>query len=586
MATSNKNFRVKHGLDVTGNASASSFVKLGGHSAQFLMADGSVMEGVGVNYNVTNDGSGAYLISGSSNPTLFFIRGHRYSINVNAVGHPFWIQTVPGGYSSEDVYNSGVTNNGTDNGTIVFEVPFDAPQLYYACEFHSSMAGSITVSDGVGGGEGGGSLEVSETPPTSPSEGDIWYNSQTGQTFVYYDSFWVENISGIAGPEGPTGPIGETGLVAQASEPGDTSTLWLDTDEDGVGIPLGGTAGQVLAKVDSGAFNTEWVDVYTPTEVDNLLDDKANLADPTFTAPGKSTATNTYTLSGTSIGATPRLHGDTVTSGLASLVVGDELVFPNVSTISMYRYVINEKTETSGSTNIMFIPATGYANGFMPSIDWAGGNQSGAINITVSSAAEVTISSTEIGHLDGTISSIQTQLDSKARIVDPTFTGTVSGVTKNHVGLGNVDNTSDANKPVSSATQTALNGKASINANWSMSNATSVTVNTGTPTTIASCSITTNGRPVLIIGTGDANPAAAGDWNYITIYRGESQIGKLIINQTSGASHNNPFGITTIDSPAAGTYTYSLRAYNGAGSITYGEIGNVQAPTIIAMELF
>lgn len=32
-------------------------------------------------------------------------------------------------------------------------------------------------------------------------------------------------------------------------------------------------------------------------------------------------------------------------------------------------------------------------------------------------------------------------------------------VTKNQVGLGNVDNTSDANKPISTATQTALNGK-------------------------------------------------------------------------------------------------------------------------------
>lgn len=33
-------------------------------------------------------------------------------------------------------------------------------------------------------------------------------------------------------------------------------------------------------------------------------------------------------------------------------------------------------------------------------------------------------------------------------------------VTKAQVGLGNVDNTSDANKPISTATQTALNGKA------------------------------------------------------------------------------------------------------------------------------
>jgi hypothetical protein len=56
----------------------------------------------------------------------------------------------------------------------------------------------------------------------------------------------------------------------------------------------------------------------------------------------------------------------------------------------------------------------------------------------------------------------QTALDLKAPLADPTFTGTVSGVTKAHVGLGNADNTSDANKPVSTATQTALDAKASL----------------------------------------------------------------------------------------------------------------------------
>ena len=42
---------------------------------------------------------------------------------------------------------------------------------------------------------------------------------------------------------------------------------------------------------------------------------------------------------------------------------------------------------------------------------------------------------------------------------DKTFTGTTSGITKSMVGLSNVDNTSDVNKPVSTATQTALNLK-------------------------------------------------------------------------------------------------------------------------------
>ncbi len=51
---------------------------------------------------------------------------------------------------------------------------------------------------------------------------------------------------------------------------------------------------------------------------------------------------------------------------------------------------------------------------------------------------------------------------SYALLASPTFTGTVSGITKTMVGLGNVDNTSDANKPVSTAQQTALDLKANL----------------------------------------------------------------------------------------------------------------------------
>lgn len=43
----------------------------------------------------------------------------------------------------------------------------------------------------------------------------------------------------------------------------------------------------------------------------------------------------------------------------------------------------------------------------------------------------------------------------KAPLNSPTFTGTVKGVTKAHVGLDKVDNTSDLNKPVSTAVKNA-----------------------------------------------------------------------------------------------------------------------------------
>ena len=55
---------------------------------------------------------------------------------------------------------------------------------------------------------------------------------------------------------------------------------------------------------------------------------------------------------------------------------------------------------------------------------------------------------------------LRSALIGKAPTNNPTFTGTVSGITKAMVGLENVDNTSDASKPISTATQTALNTKA------------------------------------------------------------------------------------------------------------------------------
>ena len=54
---------------------------------------------------------------------------------------------------------------------------------------------------------------------------------------------------------------------------------------------------------------------------------------------------------------------------------------------------------------------------------------------------------------------ITTELTAKAPLNSPTFTGTVSGITKSMVGLENVDNTTDALKPISTATQTAIDSK-------------------------------------------------------------------------------------------------------------------------------
>ena len=85
-----------------------------------------------------------------------------------------------------------------------------------------------------------------------------------------------------------------------------------------------------------------------------------------------------------------------------------------------------------------------------------------AVDTTTIQTRVADISDTEIGYLNGVTSAIQTQIDSKSPINSPTFTGTVAGITKSMVGLSNVDNTTDAGKPVSTAQQTALDLKANL----------------------------------------------------------------------------------------------------------------------------
>lgn len=49
----------------------------------------------------------------------------------------------------------------------------------------------------IGGGGGGSSVTVSDTEPSLPEVGDMWFNSLDGLLYVYYDSFWVE-VSGAS----------------------------------------------------------------------------------------------------------------------------------------------------------------------------------------------------------------------------------------------------------------------------------------------------------------------------------------------------------------------------------------------------
>jgi hypothetical protein len=68
---------------------------------------------------------------------------------------------------------------------------------------------------GGGGGEGGATLTVSDTPPTSDiTAGDLWFESDTGKTFVYYDSFWVEIGGGGTTTDGTLSGLSDVIITA------------------------------------------------------------------------------------------------------------------------------------------------------------------------------------------------------------------------------------------------------------------------------------------------------------------------------------------------------------------------------------
>jgi hypothetical protein len=149
---------------------------------------------------------------------------------------------------------------------------------------------------------------------------------------------------------------------------------------------------------------------------------------------------------------------------VSDLEVLNSIVLPSDITIQGSSYtddltLVNstlQQTTTAGQINTLC--ATDFYNGevrFSNDITMIGGAS------TVATLKNLIVQGTSaLGIITGTtITDIYNMLALKAPIASPTFTGTVSGITKAMVGLGNVDNTSDVNKPVSAAMTTALNLK-------------------------------------------------------------------------------------------------------------------------------
>lgn len=171
--------------------------------------------------------------------------------------------------------------------------------------------------------------------------------------------------------------------------------------------------------------------------------------------------------------------------------------------------------------------------------------------------------------------SLQANIDDKAPIASPTFTGTVSGITKTMVGLGNADNTADADKPVSTATQTALDAKASLagatftgdvsGTNLVLSG--DLTVN-GTTTTVNTTNFET-ADPLIYLGEGNSSNSV--DLGFISSFNDGLYQHSGLVRDASDGKWKLFKGV--IDEPTA-TVNFSQ------GSMDSLKVGALEATTV------
>ena len=97
------------------------------------------------NYKLTGDDRNT-THSNSTQPTINVKKGDTIDFTINAVGHPFWIKTSQS-IGTGGAYNTGVTGNGAENGSITWDTTNAiVGTYYYNCEYHSSMNGIIYVN--------------------------------------------------------------------------------------------------------------------------------------------------------------------------------------------------------------------------------------------------------------------------------------------------------------------------------------------------------------------------------------------------------------------------------------------------------
>ncbi|MEY4308288.1 MAG: hypothetical protein RL422_491 [Bacteroidota bacterium] len=307
----------------------------------------------------------------------------------------------------------------------------------------------------------GGSFTTSGTPV----EGDIFIvsadptGSNNGRTFIYVSGVWNEITNNIGTTDARYVQLAGSTMQGHLQFPtGKKITL---TD---------------LPALSTDAANKAYVDASITADATSLANGKIRLAgDLTGTASSPAIATGAITDAKIASGINPTKVGLGNVNNTSDLLkpistATQTALDAKASSISLALKAPIDAPSFTGTVSGITKTMVGLGN--VDNTTDASKPISTATQTELDLKASITALNLKANLTDLTLKADITDLNLKAPIASPTFTGSVSGITKSMVGLANVDNTTDLSKPISTATQTALNLKVSLTGIETLTNKT------------------------------------------------------------------------------------------------------------------
>ena len=206
---------------------------------------------------------------------------------------------------------------GTAARATAIGTPVEGMVSYVGSGVVEVYAGTATGWTQISGG--GGGVTVGTAAPVSPSQGDLWWDSDDGKLFLYYDDGSSQQFVDAAGPSVAVQSTAPTGYEGQ---------LWLDDTDGSMYVyytdPGGGSSQWIGAVSRSGGI----LQVVSTTKTDTFTTTSSSFVDVTGLSASitpRSTSSKIFVLATVSGNGTPSgtIMNTRLARGGTAIFVGD-----------------------------------------------------------------------------------------------------------------------------------------------------------------------------------------------------------------------------------------------------------------------